>query len=58
MKNEKWKAMPFNGMEGQPCPFGCLLLQRTSQPYDYRLEGDCRAPWSAECCMNRQEKEK
>ena len=50
--------MPFNGMEGQPCPFGCLLLQRTSQPYDYRLEGDCRAPWSAECCMNRQEKEK
>lgn len=54
----KWKYFPYNFQEGQPCPMGCIIKQRIAPPHEYSLSGDCRAPYSDECCMNIQDKER
>lgn len=54
--DEEWHYFPGNGDE--PCPFGCIMKQRIKPPHDYSLVGDCRIPWSPDCCLNRQDKQK
>ena len=56
--DEEWDYLAHNGQDGQPCTYGCIMKQRRKPPYDYHLVGDCRVPWSDDCCMNRQAAEK
>ena len=51
---DAWEAQPYNGMDGQPCPYGCILLKRVAPPLWYNLSGDCRCPSAKDCCMNVQ----
>lgn len=51
---DEWRAQPYNGMDGQPCPYGCLISKRVAPPLKYKLDGDCRAPSAEDCCMNWQ----
>lgn len=51
---DRWEQQPYNGMPGEPCPYGCLISKRVAPPPKYRLDGDCRAPSQKDCCMNAQ----
>ena len=51
---DEWEQQPCNYAEGQPCPMGCIINKRVAPPLYYSLSGDCRAPYSDECCMNIQ----
>lgn len=53
---DAWEMQPYNGQEGQPCPYGCLISKRIAPPLKYKLDGDCRAPARSGCCMNIQYK--
>lgn len=50
----EWEMQPYNGQDGQACPYGCLISKRIAPPLKYRLDGDCRAPSQKDCCMNIQ----
>ncbi len=52
--DDAWEPQPYNFQEGQPCPYGCIINKRVAPPLYYSLSGDCRAPYSDECCMNIQ----
>ena len=51
---DQWTLQPYNGQEGQPCPYGCIIFKRIAPPLKYKLDGDCRSPSSDDCCMNLQ----
>ena len=51
---DQWEPQPHNGQEGEPCPYGCLISKRVAPPLYYKLDGDCRAPYQKDCCMNLQ----
>lgn len=51
---DEWVQQPYNFQDGQPCPHGCIINKRVAPPLYYSLSGDCRAPYSDECCMNIQ----
>lgn len=49
-----WELQPYNGQEGQACPYGCIIKKRVAPPLWYNLVGDCRCPSAKDCCMNVQ----
>ena len=51
---EEWRYFPAN--REYPCIFGCIVKQRIAPPHDFSLSGDCRVPYSQDCCMNKQDK--
>ena len=51
---DQWEPAPYNGMDGQPCPYGCIMLKRVAPPTWYNLGGDCRCPSAKDCRMNLQ----
>jgi len=51
---DTWEQQPYNGQEGEPCPYGCIMRKRVAPPLWYTLDGDCRAPSAKDCCMNVQ----
>ena len=51
---DEWVPQPCNSEEGQPCPYGCIILKRVAPPLYYNLSGDCRCPSADDCCMYLQ----
>lgn len=51
---EEWEHFPAN--QEYPCIFGCIVKRRIAPPHDFSLSGDCRVPYSQDCCMNKQDK--